>query len=296
MGDIKGMGEDRLVETLLREVPVGEGAAGPGDDCAVIDHGDFQQLLKTDAMVEGLHWNSQTDARRVGHKAIARVSSDIAAMGGTPAQFMVTLAIPPSTRLEWARELYRGMGDCLRKHGGIMVGGETTGIREGSPIMISVAASGEVGVGRAVLRSTGQAGDMLLVTGTLGGSLAGKHLDFSPRIQEAAWLTRNFMPSAMMDLSDGLAKDLPRLAKASACGFKLEREAIPCSADCTLDQALKDGEDYELLLSIDAQHVDRLLVAWSEQFELALTVIGELCELGSGDELEGGWDHFGIDS
>ena len=201
--------------------------------------------------------------------------------------------MPNTTPTEWATELYQGMGNCLRKHGGLIAGGETTGCPDDSPIMISVAATGEVTREQLTLRSGAKTGDVLLVTGQLGGSIAGKHLDFNPRINEAEWLTATFNPSAMMDLSDGLSKDLPRLVEASGCGFKINRDAIPCSAGCTLDQALSDGEDYELLFSISADQLDALQEQWSKQFpELPLTVIGELCSSGEGDQLEGGWDHF----
>ena len=100
---------------------------------------------------------------------------------------------------------------------------------------------------RCVLRSGGRPGDALFVTGLLGGSLAGKHLDFTPRLAEARWLTQHFHLRAMMDLSDGLGADLPRLAAASGCGFELGE--IPCTPGCSRDSALGDGEDFELLFA-----------------------------------------------
>ena len=295
MSGLGDLGEDQLIAKLLEKVPVAEGAAGPGDDCAVVEREDGPlQLLKTDAMVEGVHWSKDTEAQRVGWKAVARVISDFAAMGGRPKEFLITLAMPKTTAADWASALYEGMGDCLRKHGGVIVGGETAGSPDNSPIMISVAATGEVERAQLTLRSGAEAGDTLLVTGQLGGSIAGKHLDFSPRIDEAEWLTSQFKPSAMMDLSDGLAKDLPRLAEASACGFQIKGDNIPCSEGCTTEQAIGDGEDYELLFAIGADQVDALLGSWREKFAgLPLTVIGSLCAIEESDQLEGGWDHFG---
>jgi thiamine-monophosphate kinase len=135
----------------------------------------------------------------------------------------------------------------------------------------------------------------LLVTGTLGGSSQGKHLNFTPRLREASWLVSHFKPSAMMDVSDGLARDLPRLAAASGCGFVLDEAALPLTAGCSITQALGDGEDYELLLALEPARVAALLAAWSVVFsELPLTVIGRLVEPGTGGSLRAGWDHFGV--
>lgn len=282
MKSIRDIGEDALIALLLQEVPTAEGMAGPGDDCAVLQRKNGpHQLLKTDAIVEGVHWLPQTEAHRVGWKAIARVVSDMAAMGGKAREFLITLAMPGSTSTQWATELYRGMGSCLEQHGGKIVGGETTSCPDGSPIVISVAACGEVTAEQLTLRSGAKLGDTLLVTGQLGGSISGKHLDFTPRVREADWLTSHFKPSAMMDLSDGLAKDLPRLASASKCGFRINHSALPFNEGCGTQQALGDGEDYELLFAINAELVAPLLEAWQQQFnELPLTLIGELCAVG----------------
>ena len=118
-------------------------------------------------------------------------------MGGTPAQFLVTLALPPDTEVQWVENLYRGIADCLKKCGGLLAGGETSSVPAGSAAVISMAATGVVGRGHCVLRSTGKPGDALLVTGTLGGSLRGKHLDFTPRLLESAWLVEHILPSAI---------------------------------------------------------------------------------------------------
>lgn len=293
MENLLDIGEDALIERLGALVPTGDGMDRPGDDCAVVDEGgETLVLLKTDALVEGVHFLKEADALRVGWKAVARVVSDFAAMGGYPERFLVTLALPGSMNVEWVEKLYRGMGRCFREYAAVLVGGETCRVPEGSAAVISIAATGRVERGNLVTRSGGKECDGIWVTGKLGGSLAGKHLDFTPRIAEARWLVEYFKPSAMMDLSDGVARDLPRLAKASGCGFQLDRAAIPFSEGCDVKQALEDGEDFELLFTLADD--EGLLDAWREKFpELQLTQIGRFVEMGGGDDLVGGWDHFG---
>ena len=297
MSILRDIGEDALIARLTRLVPLDpEPSAGPGDDCAVIDPGtqsDSLQLLKADAIVAGIHFLNEAPPRSVGWKAAARVISDFAAMGGKPERFLVTLALPVETRVSWVEELYRGIGDCLEAFGSVLAGGETSRVPPGSAAVISIAATGSVRRDHLVLRSTARPGQCLLVTGRLGGSLAGKHLGFKPRVEEAEWLVSRFKPAAMMDLSDGLAKDLPRLAQASGCGFRLDRASLPLSPGCGLEQALNDGEDFELLMAMDPGHVPALLGAWPVEFpEVPLTVIGGLVAPVEGESLAGGWDHF----
>ena len=174
----------------------------------------------------------------------------------------------------------------------VLAGGETCRVPEGSAAVISIAATGKVARANLITRSGGKPGDELWVTGELGGSLNGKHLTFSPRIAEARWLAENFKPSAMMDLSDGIARDLPRLGKASGCGYEIERPAIPTIEGCDVDQALGDGEDFELIFAITDSV--GIVEAWAKRFAgLRLTKIGRLVTAGEGEELRGGWDHFG---
>jgi thiamine-monophosphate kinase len=294
---LRDIGEDSLIDSLVALVPQDPNpAAGPGDDCAVIDrdpHSPTLLLLKTDALVEHIHFLPDTPPRAVGWKAAARVVSDFAAMGGRPEYFLVTLALSPETAVAWAEDLYRGIGDCLGKFGGVLAGGETSSVPPGSAAVISIAATGSVRRAHVVLRSTAKPGDALLVTGRLGGSLHGKHLDFTPRLEEANWLVSNYKPTAMMDISDGLAKDLPRLAAASGCGFVIDHSTIPLTPGSTPAQALGDGEDFEILFAIEPARVAGLLGAWRAVFpDLPLTRIGELVESGAGESLTGGWDHF----
>jgi len=297
MTRLHDIGEDVLIDRLIALVPADPSpGSGPGDDCAVVDpwpDGPLLQLLKTDAMVAGIHFRADSPPRAVGWKAVARVISDIAAMAGTPDRVLVTIALPAATEVAWVEDLYRGIGDCLNAFGCVLAGGETTRVPEASAAVISVSATGTVGRGHLALRSTASAGDVLLVTGRLGGSLSGKHLSFTPRLREAHWLAEHHPPSAMMDLSDGLAKDLPRLARASSCGFRLDRESLPVTPGCSIAQALGDGEDFELLIAMPAARVEPLLRDWARAFPgTDLTVVGRLVSAGEGDTLHGGWDHF----
>ncbi|MES2474828.1 MAG: thiamine-phosphate kinase [Verrucomicrobiota bacterium] len=295
MKTLRDIGEDALIQRLVALVPrASDPSAGPGDDCAVIDPGPHSPtllLLKTDALVETVHFLPDAPARAVGWKAVARVISDFAAMGGRPGEFLITLALAPETPVAWVEDLYRGIADCLGKFGGTVAGGETSSAPAGATAVISIAATGHVPRAHQVLRSTARPGDVLLVTGLLGGSIHGKHLDFTPRLAEAEWLVKHFKPTAMMDLSDGLAKDLARMAAASGCGFVIDEIALPITPGCTPAQALGDGEDFELLLAMAPARVAKLLDQWTFP-TLPLTAIGRMVEQGKGESLDGGWEHF----
>lgn len=293
---LRDLGEAAVVRALTQGLPLGENTrVGAGDDCAVIGgkRDRWWQLLKADALIEGVHFLREAEPKRVGWKALCRAISDIAAMGGEPQHALITLAAPPDVEMSWARGLYAGLKAAAKRFGVGIVGGETA--RSPSGIFINVALTGRVLRGRCVLRSGGEPGHALYVTGRLGGSIAGKHLDFIPRLAEAQWLAANYRPSAMMDLSDGLGADLPRLAAASGCGFDLNRDAVPRTPGCSPEQALGDGEDFELLFAIAPRHTAELEAKWKRKFpRFPLTRIGALTSRGqSGSKLEvHGHDHF----
>ncbi|MCP5536535.1 MAG: thiamine-phosphate kinase [Akkermansiaceae bacterium] len=301
MKQLNDMGEDALIERLLGQLENAVGAddsivVGPGDDCAVVDVGlaDRYQLLKTDSLVEGVHYLAGTEASRVGWKAVARVISDFAAMGGWPGQLLVTIAMPADKKVKYVEDLYGGMQKCATTYGATICGGETSSVPLGSAAVISIAGTGWVGKGKQITRCGGMVGDRILVTGRLGGSMNGKHLDFLPRLEESAWLTENFQIRSMMDLSDGLGRDLPRLARASGCGFRVDAQCLPLNPGCDPAQALGDGEDYELLFTVCRHAVEKVCAEWARRFPgLPLTVVGELVS-GEGDTSLGevGWQHF----
>lgn len=299
---LESVGENELVAKLTHGLPLGAHViAGAGDDCAVLESGGkrgWLQLFKTDCIVEGVHFDRGADPERVGWKAMARATSDIAAMGGLPTDAVVTAVLPATCELDYVERIYSGLRRCAERFGISIVGGETSSTPKsvtGAGIVLSVAMLGQVERNRCILRSGGQSGDAVFVTGRLGGSIEGKHLTFVPRVAEARWLVSQFRIRAMMDVSDGIAQDLPRLAKASALGFELDKDTIPCNEGCDIAAALADGEDYELLFTLSGRREKALLEAWCAEFpELALTRIGKLTAVDSADgHPTGGWDHFG---
>jgi thiamine-monophosphate kinase len=293
MQTLADIGEDALIRKLTKAMHHGADViVGPGDDCAIVraPKGGRRLVLKTDTVVEGVHFTAETPAKLVGRKAMARVISDFAAMAATPKHALVTLIAPGRTPVARVTGLYAGMKALARDFGVVIVGGETS---SGSQLSLTISMTGEAGRRRQVLRSGGKAGDKLYVTGRLGGSIKSRHLRFVPRIAEAHWLAEHFSIHAMMDLSDGLAKDLPRMAAASGMGFRVEMAALPRNPGCDALAAWADGEDYELLFAAPARVHQRLSTEWRRRFpKLKLTCIGELTRKGQSTAAEGGWEHF----
>lgn len=288
------LGEERLLRKLLPHLPADANVvAGPGDDCAVVRLANRNSLLvlKTDCVVEGVHFTAATKPRDLGWKAMARALSDFAAASAVPQFALVTLIARSETTLRWTTELYRGLENVSRMFEVAIVGGETSATA--GPITVSVCIAGSVERRRWVSRRDGKPGDDLYVTGQLGGSIRGKHLRFVPRIKESRWLTSHFKVHAMMDLSDGLGADLPRLAEASAVGFELDREAIPRNRGCSIEQAISDGEDFELLFALAPSQARSLASKWRRRFpKLRLTRIGRLTRARREAEQLRGYVHF----
>jgi thiamine-monophosphate kinase len=287
-------GEDRLLAQLLPTLSRNRSVVlGAGDDCAVVrcPGGDNLQLLKTDCIVEGIHFTATSSPALVGWKAMARPLSDFAAMSGVPQFALVTMIVPAERTLAWTKKIYRGLEKAARAFGMAIVGGETSNIK--GPTVISVSLIGFVEKDRWVGRSGGKANDELFVTGRLGGSLRGRHLTFVPRIKESRWLTENFPIHAMMDLSDGLGTDLPRLARASGVGFDVDEAALPLNPGCSTKQAISDGEDYELLFAISRRDRQRVERSWARRFpRLPVTRIGRLTSKIKNQTLSCGYLHF----
>ncbi len=293
-----GAGEDAVVRRLARLAgKPGPGVvAGIGDDCAVVRPaaGGMLVLLKTDCVVEGRHFTPSHPATAVGWKSACRAVSDIAACGGVPRHALITCVLRAGQEGRWLNGVYRGLAKAAREFGFGIVGGDLS--RTDGPAVINVALTGEVERERLAGRGGGRPGDVLFVTGRLGGSLAsGRHLRFSPRLNEARWLTGNFPVNAMMDLSDGLASDLPRLAAASGTGFAIDPASVPRHRGASVAQALGDGEDYELVFAVPPRAEAAVRSAWARRFpRLALTRIGTLAAAGVASGLGGacGFDHF----
>jgi thiamine-monophosphate kinase len=287
------IGEDALRASLLRELPASRKLIG--DDCAVVEFRGAKSLLvlKTDCVVEKIHFEPRTNPELVGWKAMMRPLSDFAAVSAVPQFALITLIVPATRSTSWPKKLYCGLKRAASRFDVAIVGGETSATR--GPAAISVSVSGFVEKNRWVSRVGGKKGDDLFVTGRLGGSLLGKHLRFVPRIKESRWLTKNFRVHAMMDLSDGLGADLPRLARASKLGFKIDKEKLPLAPGATIDNAISDGEDYELLFAISPRDRARLQRAWRKKFpKLPLTCIGSLVHPSSFSlqPLRRGYIHF----
>lgn len=278
------LGEREVIRRLARRVGRGrQVSVGIGDDCAVvrIPGSPDDWVLTTDPVIEGVHFLAGTRGRRVGHKAAGRVLSDIASMGGDPRWVLVDLVAPPAMPMAYLEEVYRGATALCARHGAAIIGGD---LAKGPRLELHLFAVGSVPKGRALLRSGARPGDALYVTGALGGSLLGRHLDFEPRVAEGAWLRAGRWATAMMDVSDGLAADLRRLTAESGVGADLRAEALPVSAAARrmrdglgpLAHALTDGEDFELLFTVPAARAAAFDRAWRRRFDLRCTAIGTI--------------------
>lgn len=282
-------GEFAYIDWLRQRTPPAENViVGPGDDTAVLRPPARPLLVTTDMLLEGSCFRlDEAGPRRVGRKAIAVNLSDIAAMAGVPTAAVVSVGLPPTGGRELAEELYVGMREMADAFAVPLVGGDTNSWD--GPLSISVTMFGEATDRGAVLRSGAKVGDWVLVTGPLGGSILGHHLDFTPRVREALALHQTADLHAMIDLSDGLAKDLHHICEESRCGAVLEWDAIPI-ADAAhelagrdgrppLDHALSDGEDFELVFTVSPTDGERL-VREQPVPGITLTRIGQIGESG----------------
>jgi len=284
------MNELELIQLLTRSLPANDAVVtGAGDDCAVLDLNMPGQwlLFKTDAVVEGVHFTEADLPQKIGHKALARCLSDIAAMAGTPTAAVITLALPREFDPKRVEAIYDGINALARRYQVAIVGGDTT--TNPDRLLLSVSLIGLVGKDKCVSRSGSKPGDAIFVSGELGGSRVSKHLDFEPRLAEARWLAEHFHIHSMIDVSDGLASDLRHLLRAGNLGAELLSEAIPISRAARLQAktessqkppllaALADGEDFELLFTVASKDAVRLLDGWKKQFpKLRLSCIGKI--------------------
>jgi thiamine-monophosphate kinase len=255
----------RVVQSLADAAPAFP--EGPGGDCAHLPTTGGRSIRAStiDSVILGRHFDAACDGIRAGAKLVNRNLSDLAAAGATPSDALLSLVIGPDVDATWLTDFAHGAGRAAAKAGLRIVGGDICRGAQGS-FLGTLAVQGFAH--RILTRKTAAQGDALFVTGQLGGSLYGKHLDFAPRLAEGEWLCGHGEVTACTDLSDGLAKDLPGLL-----GPKL---------DARVEHALQDGEDYELLFAVSADRADLLEASFRKAFPLTpLTRLGTI-EAGTG--------------
>lgn len=279
---------DFIQDLQNRFPPILPVEVGIGDDGAVLQTPDTSEVIVTDMLLDGVHFDTRlTHASLIGRKAVAVNLSDLAAMGCRPTSAFVSLALPRdmSAKQEFLNGLYDGIQSLLTEYRFSLAGGDTN-VWNG-PFAINVCLTGRPMAQAPILRSNARPGDHIFVTGPLGGSfLSGHHLDFQPRIAAADFLCRTVQVNSMMDISDGLAIDLHRLTKASNVGASIFAERIPIShrvpAEATpptrLQNALSDGEDFELLFTISAAEADRLAEMSPKPEHVDFVFIGTIIE------------------
>jgi thiamine-monophosphate kinase len=294
--------EDVFIADLLSRLNHGDDViVPPGDDCAGIRiDSETLLLLAVDQVVGDVHYHgvdaeSPTPPKLAGRKLMARNLSDIAAMGGVPTHALTAIAWRKDGGRERLNEFMDGVRECAEAFGVDLVGGD---LCASSNEASSLTIVGRVEPGNVCLRRNAKVGDRILVTGYFGGSLrSGRHLTFEPRLQEGRWLATHGFTRCMIDVSDGLQKDLHRICSASSTAARIDGRVIPTHSECCASDALMDGEDYELLFTVPKAMMGDLSVAWP--FDTALTEIGEIVEGSSGTvsieptgELGRGFDHF----
>lgn len=280
---IASLGEAKLIQSIEHWLGSASPVApeGMGDDCAVQDcEANKKQLLTTDSLTYGQHFDDSIQAEDAGSKLIKRNLSDIAAMGGTPDRALLNLLCAPDLSIDWLDAFIRGVRQTCEQHEVKIVGGDISALQAGQFSAVLTQTGHAV---EPILRSGASEGDSIYVTGTLGGSILKKHYAFEPRLSEGSWLADYGACSAMMDLTDGLAKDLTELIPNS-CSAWIDLTAIPLSNDAKqlsgdpMQHAFCDGEDYELLFtakqSVNQKEFEH---SWQKQFpEVKLTKIGTI--------------------
>ena len=311
MTTLHHIGEREAIRRLARLVPTRDDVkVGIGDDMAVIhrEGSAYDLLLTSDPVIEGTHFLRTAKSAQIGHKAIGRCLSDMAAMGGEPLWAVIDVVAPATASVARIEGIYRGAARLAGKYGMAIVGGD---MAKGPALELHVFAVAQVPKNSAVLRSGAKVGDGIYVTGVLGGSMAGKHLLFEPRLEEGLWLREVGFANAMIDVSDGLASDLRQILDRSGVGAVLEADRIPVSAAARkkggkrtpLDRALGDGEDFELLFTVSRDRQPAFEASWKENFSLPCTRIGEITTRRRGMTLVGpdgrplawkgsGYEHF----
>ncbi|MEY4940730.1 MAG: hypothetical protein RIQ93_2465 [Verrucomicrobiota bacterium] len=289
---VAALGEEKLIAAIRRWL----GAASPrapfgiGDDCAVLRASRGRQLITVDPVIYGRHFDARVPPREVGEKLLKRNLSDLAAMGGHPTAAVLALTLDARVSLVWLEQFYRGLAACARRYRVPVVGGDLSqadGIVAASLTLLGEAASWRTGaarkrVTRVLTRTGARIGDVIFVTGVLGHSLpSSHHYRFVPRLAEGAWLARRPEVRAMMDVSDGLAKDLRALTPSGGTPALVAAQ-LPLRAGADERSALSDGEDYELVFAVaGAATLPAFTRAWRRAFpRTRLTQIGRFVRDG----------------
>ncbi|MGA1466660.1 MAG: thiamine-phosphate kinase [Phycisphaerales bacterium] len=284
--DSVSMQERRFIRDLIASDPTMPSTVelAAGDDMAVLRVGGERVLAAIDAVVEGRHFRAGADPRLVGRKALLRNLSDVAAMAAKPLACLASVTLPRSADQSLADALLEGRRSAATEHGCPLVGGDTSLHAGEAPLTLSVAilATPALPSGRTITRRGAKLGDLVSVTGSLGGSLdadgGGRHLDFPPRLAEAIELAGALGDRlhSMIDVSDGLGVDAAHLVEHDdSLAIELDADSIPARAGCSIEQALGDGEDFELLFISEGTPP-------SEVAGTAVSVIGRVIERGSG--------------
>ncbi|HYX33011.1 MAG TPA: thiamine-phosphate kinase [Oligoflexus sp.] len=260
------MKENKIIEQLKQQCPDNASVKlGIGDDSAVLNPSDREQLVCADMLMEGVHFILDShNVEKIGHKALAVNLSDIAAMGGEALSAYICLALPRShAESRFMERLYSGFSSLAQRFQVAIAGGDTN-IWEG-PLVISVTVVGAVHPKGAVTRRGARVGDVIMVTGELGGSIEGHHLDFTPRLAEARILMDGYKLHSMIDVSDGLGKDLRDICRQSGVAASLDPELLPLRGPLlkmpraeAQQRALSDGEDFELCFTLSEKEAERL--------------------------------------
>jgi len=281
--------EAELIEHLRRRLPPHPRLRlGIGDDAAVLRTSGIDECVMTvDLLTDHVDFElGEVDPRRAGRKALAVNLSDLAAMASRPLAGVVALALPRRGGMELAVALYEGMIPLAEQYDLALAGGDTNSWE--GPLAIGVTLLGAVTGKGPWTRAGARPGDRIVVTGSFGGSILGRQFDFEPRVAEALRLAERYDVHAAIDVSDGLAIDLSRIAAESRCGAVLQTGAVPVADDAhrlaarladgltALDHALGDGEDFELILAVPPAEADRMLA--EQPLAVPLTAVGRFVE------------------
>jgi thiamine-monophosphate kinase len=285
---IRDLSEIDLIKRLSKNFRLDKTVVkGPGDDTAVIKWTEDRYLLYTcDMTIEGVHFDlRKATPFQAGWKALGRNISDVAAMGGIPKYAVVSLAISPKGKVSVADGICKGLKSIADRFAVNIVGGDMSVSKN---IVIDVSLIGEVEKKNLTLRSGAKPGDVMLVTGSLGSSIKGRHLNFMPRVNEVREILKKFKINSMIDISDGLALDLNRMLEASKVGARVYESAIPLSKDAvSVNNALYDGEDYELLFTMSVKEARRFYRTASNRIRTPVSLIGEVIAKKDGYKIVG---------